>query len=68
MGGVRWQRRQQQDNEDNNEDNENDADDDDNDYNEVIMPTLNNADNVILWNNLWICALGSQATLMKTIG
>jgi hypothetical protein len=31
------------------------------------MPTLNNADNVILQNNIWICALGSQATLMTKI-
>jgi hypothetical protein len=34
--------------EENKKDSENDADDDDNYYKEEIMPTLNNADNVIL--------------------
>ena len=66
-GGVRWQRWQQIDNEDNNEVDKDDADNDDNDYKEEIMPTLNDTDNVILWHNIWICALGSQAMLMTKI-
>ena len=67
--GVRWQQQQQIDNEDNNKYGENDADDDDNDYIEERgdNASFKRRGNVILWNNIWICALGSQATLMTTI-
>ena len=49
-GRVRWQQRQQLDNEENTKYNKHDADNNDNDYKEEIMPTLNDANNIILYS------------------